>query len=236
MTLDEKVLQLYPLISYEEDRAKDGRMVFVEQAEERELYEGVHYRKCLYRRGDGSDVWVYITTIAPDAPAQLAVSASPLRTVKMVKRHAAEFDGHVLYAMNASFFHYFNGGDLTPYGMQIMRGVEMTLPGKDKPEYSNNWVGVTKDGKAVIGNAEDFYTRWRGKLEYAVGGGMRLIRNGEVRLTNDPDHDPRTTVGIAADGTVVLLCADGRSKKSAGLTYGDVIDLYQSFNMDIREL
>ena len=225
-----------PCVSYEEDRAQNGFLTIIEEAESRELHEGVHYNKRLYRRGNGDPVRIYLMVISPNAPVTVAVSVSPSGTIKKVKRHAAEFDGHVICAMNAGYFHFFNHDDLTPYGIQIVRGMEINPPGKDNPAYSNNWIGITKQGQAVIGNAEDYYTLWQGKLEYAVGGGVRLIREGNIFLPSDQSRHPRTTVGIAKDGSMIFMCADGRSSCSAGLTYADIIDLYTNLGYDIQEL
>ena len=96
-----------------------------------------------------------------------------------------------------------------------MHGVEKALPGKDKPEHSNNRVGLTKQGETVIGNADDYYTHWRGKLEYVVGGSLRLICNRNIALHRNNSLHPRTAIGIASDGTVILMCADGRTCSSA---------------------
>lgn len=227
----------FPVRDYAADRAELGHMTFVEQTDCRLLAEGVTYRECLYRRGDGSDVWVYLTTISPNAPVQLAVAAAPLWTSKKVTTHARDFENFfgipVLYAMNASFFHFFNNGDLTPYGIQVVRGVEMARPGivKEKPWYGFNFLAVDKEGKAFISNADAYNAQLRGKLEYAVGGGMRLIRDGELYLYEDPlgngpQTAPRTAVGFDTEGNTILLCADGRSKRSAGLSLGDIIDIY----------
>ena len=243
LTPDEAILQEYPLEDYEANRAACGYMELVRVTRERTLTDGVQFRECLYRRGNGDDVWVYLTTIAPDAKAQLAVSAAPLRTIKMVKNHAKEFEEFfgipVLYAMNASFFHFFNDGDLTPYGIQVMHGVEMAPPAgqdKAKPWYSHNFLAVDKEGRAFICNSEEYYRTWRGKLSFAVGGGVRLIRDGKIFAHRNKVAGPRTVVGIAADGTVILMCADGRSSRSAGITYADTIDLYTHLGYEIREV
>ena len=234
--MSKQIIYEAPFISYEQDRAENGFLSFTEKIESRELYSGVHYEKRLYHRGNGERVLIYLAVLSSDAPAAFAVSAAPSGTIKMVKHHAAEFDGHVICAMNASFFHFFNDGDLTPYGIQIVRGKEINPPGNDKPQYSDNWIGMTKRGEMVIGNAEDYYVRWRGNLEYAVGGGARLIRDGKIALPSDGGQHPRTTVGISTDGTLILMCADGRSSFSSGLTYGDIVDLYLGLGYEIKEL
>ena len=223
-------------ISYEQDRAENGFLSLMEKMESRELYTGVRYEKRLYRRGNGERVLVYLAILSPVAKATFAVSAAPSGRVKMVKRHAAEFDGYVICAMNAGYFHFFNDGDLTPYGMQIVRGKEINPPGKDKPQYSDNWIGVTQNGEIVIGNAEEYESHLKGKLEYAVGGGARLICDEKVCLPSDQGQHPRTTVGVSADGSLILMCADGRSSFSSGLTYGDVVDLYLGLGYEIKDL
>lgn len=236
MTLYEQILQLFPLGSYEEDRAKNGHVVLIGEAEKRRLAEGVTYRKRLYRRGNGRDVWVYLAEVAPDAKAEIAVSACPLKTIKPVTAHAADWEGNVLFAMNASFFHFFNNGDKTPYGIQIVEGVTMAEPGRDKAQYSTFFFAITKEGKPILSDADSYYAHWKGKLRYAVGGGLMLIRDGTIRMPQEEGLNPRSAVAIAADGTVILLCCDGRSEESGGLTHGDVIDLYTHLGYEIVDL
>lgn len=243
---DAVILKNFPLQGYEADRLEYGHMELVSKVEQRTLAEGVTYEVCLYKRGDGVEVWVYITRISPDAPVQLAVNAAPLWTAKFVKDHAADFQRTfhtpVLYAMNASYFHFFNAGDLTPFGIQVVRGVEMARPGlvKEKPWYGYNFLAVDWDGKAFISDADQYNSGLRGTLAYAVGGGMRLIRDGQIYLYSDPlngdrTYAPRTAVGFTEDGATILLCADGRSKRSGGLAFADLIELYLQQGC-IREL
>jgi hypothetical protein len=64
----------------------------------------------------------------------------------------------------------------------------------------------------------------------AIGGGPELVRNGvPVRQADElftlsqlvPRH-PRTAVGQLADGRILLVVADGRSRRSLGLTNWDM--------------
>ena len=48
--------------------------------------------------------------------------------------------------------------------------------------------------------------------------------NEEAYNTNS-GYNPRTAIGQRADGTVILLCVDGRQAGSLGATYADVIDV-----------
>ena len=171
-------------------------MKFMQETERRTLTAGVTYSKNLYCRENGDDVWVYITTLSPNAQARPIVSACPKYTAKLVIDHAKDHKGNVLYAMNASYFHFFNNGDLTPYGIQITEGEVHAKPGKDKPQFSTNFFAVTKKGKPIISNADEYYAHLEGKLEYAVGGGLVLIQNGTITLHKDTSIAPRTAVAI----------------------------------------
>ena len=53
---------------------------------------------------------------------------------------------------------------------------------------------------------------------------MNSAVNEEAYNTNS-GFNPRTAIGQRADGTVILLCIDGRQAGSLGATYGDVIDV-----------
>ena len=75
MTLYEQILELFPLVSYEQNRKESGHVVPAEETDRRELTEGVTYRKCRYRLGDGKDVWVYLTEVAPAANARAVADA-----------------------------------------------------------------------------------------------------------------------------------------------------------------
>lgn len=247
-SFDRKIEEKFPLRDFAEDRRLLGHVSLAETAEQEQLTPGLTYRKCRYVLGDGRDTWVYLAIISPGIPLQLGVSASPLRTIKTVKDHCISyektFDTPVYLGINAGFFHFFRGGDLTPYGIQVVNGVEMAMPAlldKDMPWYSHNLLAVNKQGKAFVTDSTEYYAKWQGQLAFAVGGGFRLIRDGKVFLHADQqggeyNYAPRTAVALAADGTVVLLCADGRSNVSAGLSYGDMIEIVQGFGLNITEL
>ena len=75
MTLYEQILELFPLVSYEQNRKESGHVAPAEETDRRELTKGVTYRKCRYRRGDGKDVWVYLCSWLSTRP-----STTPLKT------------------------------------------------------------------------------------------------------------------------------------------------------------
>ena len=88
----------------------------------------------------------------------------------------------------------------------------------------------------MIADTERYFAELQGKLRYAVGGGLRLIKEGRITLHKDELVAPRTAVGITKSGAVILLCADGRSKCSAGLSYADLIDVFTQLDENVTEL
>ena len=65
------------------------------------------------------------------------------------------------------------------------------------------------------------------QAEFAVSGGPRLIKNGEVinaasaeKFREDVARGraPRTAVGITKDNKMIFVCVDGRRKNAAGMT------------------
>ncbi len=236
MSVYEKIIEQFPIVSYEEDRERDGRLEKIYDKKVKNLADGVVYKKSLYRKGNGQDVWCYITEVSPKANVSFAVSAGPLKKIAPVLSRAEEFDGNVLFAMNAGFFHFFNNGDRTPYGIQIVRGVVLAEPGRERLDMSTFFFGVTKNGQAIIADSDAYFDGLKNDLEYAVGGGLMLIKDGRITLHQGGDQHPRTAVGIAKDGTVILMCCDGRSEISAGFTYGDIIDCYINLGYEIENL
>ena len=237
MTSTQQIEALFPLVSYEEERARNGRITLLDETQ-RVLHPGVRYTKRTCLRGDGKPTALYITLIDPGAQAHLTVSACPHGTIKHVRQHAQDHGGPVLFAMNAGFFHFFNDGDLTPYGIQVVDGMTLNEPGlpQNKVQFSSNFFCITKDGIPMIADTEAYHAHLKGNLRCAVGGSLRLIQEGCIRLHNDASVAPRSAVGITKAGKVILLGCDGRSKVSAGLSFADLIDIFLQLDPDTTEL
>ena len=56
-------------------------------------------------------------------------------------------------------------------------------------------------------------------VKFAVGGIELLLKDGNVYSTTDASNQPRTSIGIRADGTVVMATIDGRQKDAVGMSY-----------------
>ena len=109
---------------------------------------------------------------------------------------------NVVGAVNASFFNMANG---QPIGALVMNGVLIQSGGAE----STFW--IDSEGKAHITQGWDFRVTEDMNVKEAVGGGAFLIKDGEIVYPDVQEAlNPRTAVGIKADGTVVFYEVDGR--------------------------
>lgn len=106
-------------------------------------------------------------------------------------------DVNVVCAVNGDFFDMSNG---RPLGTLIMNGE--TVQRIDGPCFY-----IDKDGKPHIA---DWGESIPNDVKEAVGGQLVFLRNGRYTGNNDGIVNPRTAVGIKADGTVILFTVDGR--------------------------
>ena len=112
--------------------------------------------------------------------------------------------GTVVMATNGD---YFNLGTGEPTGYLIMEGNVV------KTSYEP-YFAILTDGRAVI---RDAGTPTDDVME-AVSGPLYLLKNGEIQVASDGSTNPRNSVGIRADGSVVFFMAEGRlAPRSIGM-------------------
>lgn len=106
----------------------------------------------------------------------------------------------VVAAVNGDFF---NMGTGEPSGALVMNGklVHKTNGG--------NYFAILKDGTAVIGSGN-----LPEGVQEAIGGSTIIVENGQISPSISGNYEttkqPRTAVGIDADGKVIIMVADGR--------------------------
>ena len=86
---------------------------------------------------------------------------------------------------------------------------------------------MKKSGEAVIGDAAE-YEVMKDQLQEALGGNAILVKNGQIYQTpqTGADKEPRTAVGIKADGDVFFVVIDGRQEPySSGISMPDLAQL-----------
>ncbi len=220
--------------SWRENLPNYGLRLTAERSEN--LLSGVMYLQRDYIRNDGKPVQTHIVIAHKDAPVTAAVWGSPQGQSQTVPEHIAQMERlgkNVIAGVNADFFHFFNNGDKTTYGAQIIDGVVYKQPNKVE-HYGDNWFGVTTDGEYVLSDLEGYENTYKGKLYQAVGGGVWLMREHQLCPHRSEAVDPRTAVGITDDGGLVLVCVDGRSEATVGATYADLLQVFLDLDVPIR--
>ena len=119
----------------------------------------------------------------------------------------------VVAAQNAAIYNMTTG---RPKGAFVMMGNDVSdeTEGNKYPFFA-----ILKDGTPMIGFPDE-YSQYKGSLKEAVGGVHVLVQNGKNVLKESDfiSRAPRSSIGLTADGKVVLMAADGRQEPySAGL-------------------
>lgn len=119
----------------------------------------------------------------------------------------------VVVAINASYYNMTTG---KPTGAFVMEGNDITTESEGN-KYA--FFAILNDGTAMIG-AKGEYSKYKGQIAEAVGGYYHIVHDGAVvDGLNDTTKYPRQTVGVTADGRVIIMSADGnQAPKSIGLT------------------
>lgn len=117
------------------------------------------------------------------------------------------------------------GGE--PRGMVVSGGKWLNGSKSEK----HRVIGLTNDNKLIVGTMTGDEAMKLG-IRDAVEWGPALIMNGEpVSVSESADGpNPRTAIGQRADGSIVLVCIEGRRLDSIGANYADLIDIMQQYN------
>ena len=199
------------------------------------IANGVTYDKIVMRNKDNHQAIGYLTEIdltknvtlkatydgyytagstAADRVGNAQTISKGQWSLKETTRLAADYGtiadpaGTVVMATNGD---YFNMGTGEPTGYLIMEGNVI------KTSYEP-YFAILTNGTAVI---RDAGTPTDDVME-AVSGPLYLLRNGDIQVTSDRSMNPRNSVGIRDDGSVVFFMAEGRlAPRSIGM------DLYE---------
>lgn len=118
-----------------------------------------------------------------------------------------------------------NGG--TPQGLVIADG--KLVYGSPDARYAV--VGLDGNGVLIVGNMKGSEAlakgvRWAVSFTTHDGVASSLIINGQVQTQDlGAGVNPRTAIGQREDGTLLLLCLDGRSIDTFGATVEDVCNI-----------
>ena len=195
------------------------------------IANGVSYSKIVMRNKNNQQAIGYMTEIdltknvklkatydgyytAGSTAAERVTNAQTIRSgqwsMKETTRLAEDYStiadpaGTVVMATNGD---YFNMGTGEPTGYLVMEGNVI------KTSYEP-YFAILTDGTAVI---RDAGTPTDDVME-AISGPIYLLQNGEIQVTADGSMNPRNSVGIRVDGSVVFFMAEGRlAPRSIGM-------------------
>lgn len=194
---------------------------------ENTLAPGITEQMLTYLNQSNEQTKYYSVSLNPKNPKTQLVAGTaatttnlPVQTVRDQANATIQQGQPVVAAVNADFFKMATG---IPTGNVVKNGVELHAA----TSASEAFFGVEKDGTPIIGN-EQTYLQVKSQLQQALGGRNILVANGKVNDTKpmDTDHEPRTAVGIKADGTVFFVVIDGReAPTSNGISMADLANL-----------
>ena len=116
-----------------------------------------------------------------------------------------------------------------PEGLVISGGKVVWDSGKAPEE---GFVGFNEDNILVVAHSMTADKAMELNIRDGCCFGPVLIMNGAINdavYNANSGYNPRTAIGQRADGSVILLCIDGRQAGSLGGTYADIINIMVEF-------
>lgn len=122
-----------------------------------------------------------------------------------------------------------------PLGLTVSNGEVVWSQAEGlSPGYAG-FVGFNEDNKLIVVDHNLTHEEVKAlNIRDGVGVGPALIRDMEVLPAADENsgYNPRTAIGQREDGTVILLCINGRVFNSVGATYADVANEMMTYGAD----
>ncbi|MGM0752492.1 MAG: phosphodiester glycosidase family protein [Bacillota bacterium] len=192
-----------------------------------DLAPGVMEKHYSFEGSDGKKIESFVVDVDVQNPSVSIEAGTPNDGeefgLQPVRQQASAADGEnhkVVAAVNADFYNMATG---EPTGIVFKDGIGI----KDQLRQGWGFFGMKKSGEAVIGsNAE--YDVVKDELQEALGGNAILVKNSQIYQTpqTGADKEPRTAVGIKADGDVFFVVIDGRQEPySSGISMPDLAQL-----------
>lgn len=194
-----------------------------------EQYSGLHINAI-----EGENFTGTVMTVTDPARVFLGTSTDDFSPDTPGKRIGEIMDAYpgAVAAVNAGAF-YDDGTSntavgATPIGLTVAAGETLWTDTTGQAPSIHGFAGFTSDHVLVVSD-RDLTAEEAEKLGIRDGCsvGPALIIDGQMRsgAAEQSSLNPRTAIGQKADGTVILLCINGRVFNSAGATYADVANL-----------
>lgn len=91
------------------------------------------------------------------------------------------------------------------------------------------FVGFNRDNILIVANSVTEEEAVELGIRDGCASGTVLIVNGKAVSIDHTGYNPRTAIGQRADGTVILVCTNGRTEEHLGATLPDVIAILQEY-------
>lgn len=115
-----------------------------------------------------------------------------------------------------------------PLGLNLSKG-KVVWNSFSEMTPDTGFVGFNRDNILIVANS----VTEEEALELGIRDGCAsvtvLIVNGNAVNIDHSGYSPRTAIGQRADGTVILVCTNGRTEEHIGATLPDVIGILQEY-------
>lgn len=125
---------------------------------------------------------------------------------------------------------FFDNGTISPEVGSVPCGLVVSggeVLWNDGSSY-HGFAGFNEDDILVVSKTMSAKEAKQARIRDGCCYGPVLLKDGAVNeeaYNTNSGYNPRTAIGQRGDGTVLLLCIDGRQAGSLGATYADIIDV-----------
>lgn len=183
-----------------------------------------YYNRPVDKDEDGNYIWHLTPVLEQAQAAQVKYGSPELKnpvTGQMTPNPDYIENYNIIVSTNTDGFTMTGEKAGQPGGLVVMNGEEIF------PVDEDGFFGITKSGKPVIGDEDDYNNIYKGQLAEGIGTfGTILVKDGKiVEDLNTTDFHSRTVVGITGSGKVVVMVLDGRQDSSVGGAYAHLAQI-----------
>lgn len=182
---------------------------------------------------EGENFTAQIMLVRDPSRLYLATSSETLSkdTPGLKMNDAIEKEGAVA-AINAGTCWDDGTGSLevgsVPLGLNLSKG-KVVWDSFSEATPDTGFVGFNRDNILIVANSVTEEEALELGIRDGCASGTVLIVNGNAVDIDHSGHSPRTAIGQRADGTVILVCTNGRTDEFIGATLPDVIAILQEY-------
>lgn len=186
----------------------------------------------------GETFTAHIMLVRDPSKVYLATSAEQFsKDVPGLPMDAALEQEQALAAVNAGYF--FDDGSSSdavgsiPAGLTLSQNAVVWDALHELPP-ERGFVGFNRDDILIVSDSMTAEEAQENAIRDGCSAGPVLMVNGNPVMAVYDGHsgyNSRSAIGQRADGTVLLLCAEGRTPNSLGATYADLIDILLEYEV-----